>query len=64
MLANTGEQRGTYTVALKFDGAVIWTQDVAIDGGGSKKVEFDVMAAYGEFKVMAGELIARFRVVF
>lgn len=64
VVANTGGQPGTYTVTLKFDDAVIQTRDVTIDGGGSKKVEFDTMAAYGEFKVMAGELTAGFRVFF
>lgn len=68
MVTNTGGQTGTYTVALKFDDAIIQTQDVTIDANGSKKVEFDIMAEYsefyGEFKVLAGELTAGFRVFF
>ena len=61
---NTGTQPGTYTVALKFDGSVIDTQNAAIDAGNSTKVEFESMAKYGEFKVVAGELTAGLKVVF
>ena len=63
-VTNTGAQAGTYTVALKFDGAIIQTQNITITGGNSTKVEFDAMAEYGEFKIVAGELTAGLKVVF
>lgn len=64
MVTNSGIQPGTYTVALKFNDAVIKTQTVNIDGGGSQKVALSVMPPLGEFLVMAGELSAGFKVVF
>ena len=64
VVTNTGGEQGTYTVVLQFDGTVIQTHNVGIDGGDSKKVEFDLMAEYGEFKVVAGTLTAGLRVFF
>lgn len=63
-VTNTRGQPDTYTIVLQFDGAIIRTQNVSIDGGGSKNVEFDLMAEYGEFKVVAGALTAGLRVFF
>ena len=76
VVANTGVYPGNYTVVLKFDGEVIQTQDITIDGGGSTKVEFNfpgviilpslpfLMPEYDEFKVVAGEFINGFKVFF
>ena len=68
VVTNTGVQPATYTIALKFDDVVITTQDVTIAGGSSTKVELNSMAQYGEcngeFKVVAGDLTANFKVVF
>jgi CO dehydrogenase/acetyl-CoA synthase delta subunit len=64
VITNPGVQPGTYTVALKSAGEVIQTLDVTIDGGSSMNVELDSTAKFGEFKVVAGELTAGFRVFF
>lgn len=65
VVTNTGGQRGTYKVVLKFDDAIIKTQDVTIDGGASRKVELNVLVEkYGEFKVMANQLTAKMTVFF
>ena len=64
VVTNTGIQPANYTVALKSAGAVINTLDVTIDGGSSRNVELDSTAKFGEFKVVAGELTAGFRVFF
>jgi uncharacterized protein YfaS (alpha-2-macroglobulin family) len=41
-VTNTGTQQGTYTVVLKFNGEIVKTQDVTLDGGTTKKVELIV----------------------
>lgn len=65
MVMNTGEQRGTYTVVLKFGDAIIETKDVTIDRGGSRKVEFNFIPAVpcGDYKVLADKLTTRLRVL-
>jgi len=49
-VANVGEARGSYEVALRIDGAIVETKTVALDGGKSTKVTFsvtkDVAATY------------------
>lgn len=64
VVTNTIAHPGTYNIALKLEDAIIQTQAVAINGGESKKLTFEVTAAFGKFEVVAGELTAGFRVFF
>ena len=64
MVTNTIVHPGTYNIALKLEDAIIQTQAVAINGGESKMLTFEVIAAFGKFEVVAGELTAGFRVFF
>ena len=65
VVTNTGVRQSSYTVAVKIDDTIIAAQDVTIDGGMSRKVGFNVIPALpcGEYKVMAGNLAARLRVL-
>src|SRR3989338_6207527 len=63
-VTNTGKERGSYTVVLKFNDKTIKTQDIVLDGGASGKAELSVVAELpGEYKVTINQLTGRLEVV-
>jgi hypothetical protein len=63
-VTNTGKERGTYTVVIRFDGNTVGTQDVALDGGSSGAVELNlVMIILGEHTVTVDQLTTMMEVV-
>lgn len=64
VVTNTGKERGTYTANLKFNDAIVKTQDVTLDSGSSKTVEMAVMTGEcGVVKVSLDQLTGKFEVM-
>lgn len=60
---NIGEEKGTYTVQLKVDGAVKQLTEVTLDGGASTTVTFTLVEAVGEHVVDVEGLTGTFTVL-
>ena len=59
-VSNTGKERGTYTVVLKFNGKTAKTQDVTLDAGASGKVELSLVPEFPwEYQVTVAQLTGR-----
>ena len=64
VVTNTAKQRGTYTANLKFNGDIVKTQDVTLDGGSSKMIEMAVITGpVGVIKVSVDQLTGKFEVM-
>ena len=63
-VTNTGETAGNYTAVLNINGIQEATQDVTLDGGASKKVDFSVsQSTAGDYTVSLDTLTGKFTVV-
>ncbi len=63
-VSNTGKERGTYTVVVKFNGKTAKTQDVTLDGGASEKVELSLVPEFPwEYQVTVAQLTGRLDVI-
>ncbi len=59
-VANTGGQRGTYTVVLKVNGETIKTQDVTLAAGASQVANLTIVAGkVGTYEVTVGNLTGK-----
>lgn len=59
-VANTGGQRGTYTVVLKVNGETIETQDVTLAAGASQEVRLNFAAGKVDtYEVTVGNLTGK-----
>lgn len=64
VVTNTGKQRGTYSANLKFNGSIVKTQDVTLDGGSSQMIEMAVLTGEcGVIKVSLDQLTGKFEVL-
>lgn len=62
-LTNTGKQRGTHTVQVKFDGDTVGSIDVTLDGGSSQKVDIIVVPQQpGVYKLTVDQLTGKLTV--
>jgi hypothetical protein len=63
LVSNTGDLTGSYEVSLELDDVVMQTREVALDGGDSVTVIFNVVPeTAGEHKVGIGDSLATFTV--
>ena len=57
-MTNPGDKPGVYQVNLNYGGVLVQTQNVTLEAGASKQVNFDMWAVYGEHAVTAGNVTA------
>jgi hypothetical protein len=63
-IMNTGETAGNYTAALKINGSQEATQDVELEGGASKNVNFSISKNVpGDYTVSLDSLTGKFSVI-
>ena len=63
-VTNTGKERGTYTVVLKFNGKTVKAQDIVLDAGAGGKADLSIVADFpGEYRVEVGQLTGMLKVV-
>lgn len=63
-VTNTGKERGTYTVVLKFNSKTVKSQDITLDGGAGGQADLSIVAELPvEYRVEVGQLTGILKVV-